>query len=236
MLALARHFAALPLACRPRTLQFVFTTGHLYQHLVAGSSDRGGSAEVEAKLLDQGYGDGNVAMVFALEHLGAKEYAAVARTDGGPGRRLQPTGRSEVNTFFTGNSPVLVSTIMHAVVARDLGRTYVLQGADAPGPHLPAHETFGGEGTAYHQHLIPTIALVTGPWTLYNPAFGMEALDFDLMRTQTMIFSDMIQSVAGVPTSALGGGYVAERTARDTLCSSGLALMGFVRCRNDPYG
>ena len=236
MLALARHFAALPVECRPRTVQFVFTTGHLYQHLVAGSADRGGSAEIEAKLLDQGYKDGNVAMVFALEHLGAKEYAAVPRTDGGPGRQLQPTGRSEVNTFFTGNSPALVSTITHAVVARNLGRTYILQGSDAPGPHLPVHESFGGEGTAYHQHLIPTIAFVTGPWTLYNPAFGMEALDFDLMRTQTLIFADMIQSVAGLPTTALGGGYVAERTARDTLCSSGLALMGFVRCAGDPYG
>src|SRR5207247_2650309 len=169
MLALARHFAALPVECRPRTVQFVFTTGHLYQHLVAGSADRGGSAEIEAKLLDDDYAGGKVALVFALEHMGALEYAAVARKDGGPGRELDPTGKTEVNTFFTGDSPVLVSTITHAVVARNLGRTYILQGADAPGPHLPVHETFGGEGTAYHQHLIPTIAFVTGPWPLYNP-------------------------------------------------------------------
>src|SRR5439155_25643601 len=117
-----------------------------------------------------------------------------------------------------------------------LGATNILQGSDAPVPHVLLHESSGAKGTAYHQHPIPRIALLTGPWTLYSPAFGMDALDFDLMRTQTLIFADMIQSVAGLATTALGGGYVAERTARDTLCSSGLALMGFVRCAGDPYG
>ena len=48
---------------------------------------------------------------------------------------------------------------------------------DAPAPKIPVHNSFGGEGTEYQQHLLPTISLVTGPWTLYNPAFGMEAID-----------------------------------------------------------
>src|SRR3954469_7162048 len=66
ILALARHFAALPRACRPRTLQFVFTTGPLYQHLM-GTADRGGGAELEAQKLDADYDKGSIAMVFALE-------------------------------------------------------------------------------------------------------------------------------------------------------------------------
>ena len=43
ILAMADYFSKLGKGCLPRTLQFVFTTGHLYQHLVA--PDRDGSAE-----------------------------------------------------------------------------------------------------------------------------------------------------------------------------------------------
>jgi hypothetical protein len=236
MLALARRFAALPMACRPRTLQFVFTTGHLYQHL-EGTAERGGSSEIEAKELDKAYDQGSVAMVFAIEHLGAREYAAVPRSDGGPGRMLRPTGRTEVNTMFAGESPVLIDAIRQAVMDRGIARTYVLRGSDVPGARIPVQQSFGGEGTAYQQHLIPSIALVAGPWTLYNPAFGMEAIDGGLMRKQTLAFSDMIGSLATVPSAALGGGYLAQRGARTILCSnSALSTLGFTRCAGDPYG
>ncbi|MGH2727632.1 MAG: hypothetical protein ACRDKS_11745, partial [Actinomycetota bacterium] len=190
ILALARYFAALPVACRPRTLQFVFTTGHLYQHLL-GTEDRGGGAELEAQQLDKDYDDGTLAMVFAMEHLGAREYAAVPRA-GAPGRELVQTGRNEVNTIFVGETPVLIAAVDTAVLKRDLRRTFVMRGADAPAAFIPPHQSYGGEGGAYQQHLIPTIALVTGPWSLYNPAFGMEAIDGALMRTQTLLFADLI--------------------------------------------
>jgi hypothetical protein len=235
ILALARHFAALPRECRPRTLQFVFTTGHLYQHLM-GTADRGGGAELEAQQLDKDYDKGSIAMVFALEHLGAKEYAAVPRTDGGPGRKLVPTGRSELNTLFAGESPVLVRALDEQVVKHDLRRTFVLRGSDAPAPKIPPHNSFGGEGTEYQQHLIPTIALVTGPWTLYNPAFGMEAIDGELMRRQTLIFADLLHGLASQPAAALGGGYLGERAARSLVCGSAFATLGLARCEGDPYG
>jgi hypothetical protein len=235
ILALARHFAALPRECRPRTLQFVFTTGHLYQHLM-GTTDRGGGAEQEAKQLDAEYDKGSIAMVYALEHLGAKEYAAVPRTDGAPGRVLKPTGRSELNTLFAGESPVLVHALEEQVVKHDLRRTFVLRGSDAPAAKIPPHNSFGGEGTEYQQHLIPTIALVTGPWTLYNPAFGMEAIDGELMRRQTLIFADLIHELGSQPAAALGGGYLGERAARSLVCSSAFATLGLARCAGDPYG
>jgi len=235
MLALARHFAAQPKRCRPRTLQFVFTTAHIYQRLLGGQ-DRGGSSELEAKQVDKDFGRGSVAMVFALEHLGALEYAAVPRPDGGPGRVLQPTHQSEMNTLFVGESPALVAIAQHAVVARNMARTYILRGADAPAARIPVHNSFGGEGTAYQQHLVPSVALVTGPWTLYNPSFGMNVIDFGLMRTQTLVFADMIHAVGNVPQSVLGGGYLAERAARTAICASALKTLGFVRCAGDAYG
>jgi hypothetical protein len=235
ILALARHFAAIPRRCRPRTLQFVFTTAHLYQRLTGGA-DRGGSSEQVAKQLDADYDNGSLAMVFALEHLGAREYAAVARPAGLPGRELKPTGRNELNTIFVGESPLLVKNVIQAVVHHDLRRSFVMRGSDAPGATIPPHNSFGGEGTAYQQHLIPTVALVTGPWTLYNPSFGMEAVDIDLMRRQTVLFTDLIHRVFATPTVLLGGGYVAERAARAQVCTSSFATLGLTRCPGSPYG
>jgi hypothetical protein len=235
ILALARHFAALPQKCRPRTLQFVFTTAHLYQRL-AGGADRGGGAEQVARQLDEDYGDGTVALAFALEHLGAREYEAVPRP-ALPGRYLRPTGRNELNTLFVGESPLLVQQVIRAVVQRDIARTFVMRGADAPGATIPPHNSYGGEGGAYQQHLIPTIALVTGPWTLYNPSFGMEAIDGDLMHKQTLLFADLIHGLADQPRELLGGGYLGYRAARDVMCGSGLATLGLTRCPGvSPYG
>jgi hypothetical protein len=235
ILQLARYFAQQPLECRPRTLQFVFTTGHMYQRLTGGA-DRGGSAELYAKQLDKDYDSGTVALIFTIEHLGAREYAAVPRTDGGPGRVLRQTGRSEPSTMFAGESPALIDAIAHSVISRDVRRTYLMRGSDAPAPKVPLHNSFGGEGTEYQQHLLPTISLVTGPWTLYNPAFGMEAIDGALMRTQSLVFADLIQGLAGTPSVALAGAYTGYRAARGGLCASGLATMGFTRCQGDPYG
>jgi hypothetical protein len=235
ILQLARYFAKQPLECRPRTLQFVFTTGHMYQRLVGGA-DRGGSAEQYAKQLDKDYEQGSVALIFTIEHLGAREYAAVPRTDGGPGRVLRQTGRSEASTMFVGESPVLIDAIERDIVNRDVRRSYLLRGSDAPAPKIPFHNSFGGEGTAYQQHLLPTISLVTGPWTLYNPAFGMEAIDGGLMRKQSLVFADLIEGLAGTPAPALAGAYPGYRTLRAGLCASGLATMGFTRCDGDPYG
>ena len=235
ILQLARYFAAQPLECRPRTLQFVFTTGHMYQRLLGGQ-DRGGSAEQYAKQLDKDYDSGSVALVFTIEHLGAREYAAVPRTDGGPGRVLRQSGRSEPSTMFAGESPALIDAIARTVISRDVRRTYLLRGSDVPAARIPVHNSFGGEGTEYQQHLLPTVSLVTGPWTLYNPAFGMEAIDGALMRKQSLVFADLIGSLAGTPAPALAGAYTGYRAARSGICASGLATMGFTRCEGDPYG
>ena len=236
ILALARYFAAQPAACRPRTLQFVFTTGHLYQRLMQATQDRGGSSEQFAKELDTDYDKGTVSLVFTIEHLGAREYTAVPRTDGGPGRVLEPTGRSEPSTWFAGETPVLQNAIERALITRDVRRSYLMRGSDVPAAKIPVHNSFGGEGTAYQQHLIPAISLVTGPWTLYNPAFHMEAIDGDLMRRQSLVFADLIQGLAGTPSAAIAGAYTGYRTLRQQICASAFSTMGLTRCDGDPYG
>jgi hypothetical protein len=231
MLALAKHFAALPIECRPRTLEFAFTTAHLFQRL--DPAERDGGAEQYAEELDAAYEQGTLALVVALEHMGAREYAAVPRTDG-PGRALEQTGMSEPTGIFIGESPVLVEQVAQAVIAHDLRRTLGLRGADLPGLHLPPHHSFGGEGGPYHKHLLPTVALVTGPWSLYNPAFGMEAVDGGLLRNQTLTFADLLHSVASIPRDALAGGYLGMREARELLCAASPDGFGLVNCGDLP--
>ena len=92
-----RVLRALP-GCRPRTLEFVFTTAHL--HL----SHAG--AEQYAEMLDHDYDDGTVALVVAMEHLGAREFAAVPRADGGAGAGWAHRP-SEMFATFAIESPVL---------------------------------------------------------------------------------------------------------------------------------
>jgi hypothetical protein len=227
MLPLARHFAGLPRECRPRTLQFVFSTAHLYQQLVPGK--REGGAEDYATRLDHEYDEGSVALVIAMEHMGAREYAAVDRKRG-PGRKLVATGLTEPTGIFVGESPVLVEEVSRKLVEHDLRRSIVLRGADLPGARIPPHHSFGGEGTPYHKHLIPTVGLVTGPWSLYNPAFGMEAIDDGLLRRQTIVFADLVHAVGPVPREALAGGYLAERQARSGLCALERDGFGFAEC------
>src|SRR5204863_6174061 len=144
----------------------------------------------------------------------AREHAAVPRPDAGPGRIVAPTGRSELSTWFVGETPLLQNAIERALLTRDVRRSYLLRGSDVPAAKIPVHNSFGGEGTEYQQHLLPAISLVTGPWTLYNPAFGMEAIDGDLMRKQSLVFADLIQGLAATPSQVIAGAYTGYRDAR----------------------
>ena len=38
---------------------------------------------------------------------------------------------------------------------------------------MPQIVSFGGIGTPYHAHLVPTMSIITGPWSLWAPAFGL---------------------------------------------------------------
>jgi len=113
-------------------------------------------------------------------------------------------------------SPPLVAASTAAIVDHDLRRTVVLRGADAPDARVPLHCSMGGEGVAYHRRLIPTIALIAGPWSLFTPAFGVDELvDAELMREQTLAIGDVILAASRFPREAIAGGATGYRAARD---------------------
>ncbi|MET9230242.1 hypothetical protein [Lentzea sp. NPDC003310] len=199
LLALAEHFARLPLRCRPRTIEFVFATGHL--HRPAEGS------EFRARALDAEYDTGSVAFAFVLEHLGTREYLPL---DGA----LRPTGLAELSGWFAG-SPALTQAAFTALAGRAVDRTFVLPGTDPPVPgRVPPQCSFGGIGTHFHSHLVPTMAMISGPWTLWAPSFGAAAVDHERMRRQVLAAGDAITALAPVPREQIAGPYLEMRQAR----------------------
>jgi hypothetical protein len=169
---------------------------------------------VIAEQLDREYDDGTVSAVVVLEHLGALSYSAVPRRDGGPGQVLEQNGLREIQFVAVTPSPPLVRAVEDVVRKYDMQRTILLQGADAPGPHVPSHCSFGGEGTPYNQRLLPTVAAIAAPQTLYNPRFGMEGIDFQVMRDETLGYTELLHRMSTMSQADVAGAVVLDRERR----------------------
>jgi hypothetical protein len=213
MVAMLRYYASLPLECRPRTLQFAFSTAHFYQRVADPNQRHGGAGQLAAQL-DRDYDSGTVSAVVVIEHLGAKDYQTVPRKDGGAGSELAQTGLRAVQFIAITPSPSLVSALDSVVRSYDLQRTLLLQGADAPGSTAPSHCSFGGEGTPYNVHLLPTIGIISAPQTLYDPAFELEAIDFDEMHSQVLAFTELINRMQAMSQTDIAGSVPADRARR----------------------
>ena len=212
MVAMARYLAALPEACRPRTIQFSFSTAHFYQRVV-DPAVRDGGAEQLARQLDLDYDQGTVSLVLVLEHLGAIDYEQVPSPDGF-GNRLEPNGLRSVQFIAITPSPALIANVQAVVEAYDMQRTILLRGSDVPGDTVPEHCSFGGEGTPYNRHLLPTIGVIAAPQSLYNPAFGLEGIDFDVMHDELLGFTELVNRLGTLEQSAIAGEVPASRALR----------------------
>ncbi len=215
MLAQARYFASLPLGCRPKTIQFAFVTGHLYQHLTGPTVREGGAGQLAA-ILDREYDEGKVAAVVVLEHLGARRYDAVVRSGGLPGKQLVAHRTlNELLLLPVTDSNPLRSLVRSTIYDRDVRRTAMVKGLSAADlSTVPHHCSFGGEGTPYVQHLLPTVSPIAAPKTLFSPQFGVEALDVPLMRKATLAFTDVILGLGPMSQSDIAGDFTFMREQR----------------------
>jgi hypothetical protein len=205
MIAMARYLSDLGRQCRPRTIQFAFTTGHLH-----GSS---GSEDVAARLNSQ-FDTGKVAGALSLEHMGAYEYATVPRSDG-PGNHIVRTGDHELTLVSVTQSSALRTAVIAAVSRARLDRTVVLTGTDAPDPNrTPPNCAFGGEGTAYDRELVPAIGEISGPRELFTPGYGIETIDFPFMRRQTVAFTNLLLRLNRMSIPAIAGDLIEMRRQR----------------------
>lgn len=212
MVAMARYLASLPAACRPRTIEFAFSTAHFYQR-VADPRIRNGGAEQLAEQLDRDYDKGTVSAVVALEHLGAIDYESVPRSRG-PGSVLEPNGLRAIQFIAITPSPSLVSTVLGVVSHYDMQRSILLQGADAPGTTVPSHCSFGGEGTPFNHHLLPTIGVISAPQSLYDPSFGLAGIDFGVMHSELLGYTELVNRLGTMNQAAVAGSVTVERLQR----------------------
>jgi hypothetical protein len=213
MVAMALYLAHLPAACRPRDVQFVFPTAHFYQRL-ADADHRYGGAGVIASQLDAEYEQGTVSSALVLEHLGARDYEQLPRADRGPGNELVANGLRAIQFIGITPSPSLVGAVTEAVRDYDMQRTILLQGADAPGSTVPSHCNFGGEGTPYNVHLLPTIGVISAPQSLYDPAFGLEGIDFNVMHEELLGYTELLNRLGMMSQAEVAGEIPLERAER----------------------
>ncbi len=201
LIAFARYYARLPMRCRPRTLQIAFASSH--DAIVSDGMGRYSAP------LDAEYDRGDIAFAFAVEHLGTREILAGA--DG----RLRFTGKGEPFLFAAGDSDVLRRTATAATKRRKLNRTAVLPGIGVPtAGQVPPVCSMGGLGNFFHRRLIPSLAMISGPWSLYAPAFRESAIDFGRMRSQLLAAGDAVLALDGLPRDRLAGDYLRMRELR----------------------
>jgi hypothetical protein len=193
MLAFARYYAELPKRCRPRTLVLAFASAH--DALVEDGTDK------YAETLDKR----KIAFGFAIEHLGTREILPIGE---GADRHLEFTGQGEPFLFAAGDSDVLRQTAAAVTQGRHLDRTAVLRGIGVPVEgRVPPICSMGGLGIAFHKRLIPTLAMISGPWSLYDPVFGRKAIDFGRMRSQVLAVGDSVLALDGLPREQIYGDY-----------------------------
>jgi hypothetical protein len=163
-----------------------------------------------------------VAFAFALEHMGTREILPVPDADGS-GQHLAFTGQGEAYLFGAGDSDALHQAAVNATKARNLDHTAVLRGLGVPmAGQAPPICSMGGIGTAFQSHLIPTLAMISGPWSLWAPSFGPRAVDFSRMRSQLLAAGDAVLALQGLPSAQIAGDYPnyrAQRAAGAPTCS-----------------
>ncbi len=195
MLAFARYYADLPLRCRPRTLELVFSSSH--------DSYRNDGLSPEHYAVNSS----KIAFAFTIEHLGARE---ILPTGEGSDRQLEFTGKGDPFLFAAGDSEALHQAAATATQSRNLDRTAVLKGLGVPvSGQVPPICSMGGLGTYFQSNLIPTLAMISGPWSLYDPVFGRKAIDFNRMRSEVLAAGDAILALDGLPREQVYGDYTA---------------------------
>ena len=201
LIAFARYYARLPMRCRPRTLQIAFASSH--DAIVSDGMERYSAP------LDAEYDQGSIAFAFAVEHLGTREILPGA--DG----RLRFSGKGEPFLFAAGDSDVLRRTATAVTRRRKLDRTAVLPGIGVPtAGQVPPVCSMGGLGNFFHRRLIPSLAMISGPWSLYAPAFRESAIDFRRMRSQLLAVGDAVLALDGLPRDRIAGDYLKMREQR----------------------
>jgi len=215
----------------PPAREFVFTTAHLYQHLVP----HGGATVARsssAQEFDREYAAGKGAAVVVIEHLGARHYEAMARSGGGPGRELVLTTASSRTRLRTRRRPTRRS--LQSVVGRDLRATIALAAPIFRERTCRFTRASVARGNPYLLHLLPTVAFIAAPWTLSRPATRSRTSSTRISSTARLSSSPIFSMRSARSSRSSRGSGNVERATREVLCASGQDVSSYVRCAGSP--
>lgn len=180
-LEVARHYASIPLAMRPRTLVFSLITGHMGPHMPQANGFIKSFPDIMAK----------ATAAVTLEHLGASEWL-----DDITG--YHATGRPEIAALFHSTTPIGLAAIK-SMRATKLQRLLLCR---------PIAIIFFGVGAPFHLAGIPCLAYITGPHYLLaiEPDDGMARFDAVRMEEEMNLALDMLHRIETIPALLLKAG------------------------------
>jgi hypothetical protein len=181
VLALARYFARLDRACRPRTMVFVLVPGHFYGG-IGGDTER--FIKKHPEIVIRAIGS------LSIEHLGQSEWL----DDRGG---LHPTGRYELAILFGSATPIQ-RLMRNAVFAEDLRRTIVSR---------PILGNYFGVGAALNKAGVPNASYITGPNMLCSFADNQHLSKFrvERMAAELRMFARLATAISATPARILRG-------------------------------
>jgi hypothetical protein len=191
---MARYFAKVPKADRPKTMVFMASTGHFgHRFLGSGRDWIAQHPQILAKTVG----------VMTLEHLGCQEWLDV----GEPGAlRFTATGKPLQSQFFItapsfqGRTPgppdVALQHIVEGALAGCRDRAAILSGG-----------AFFGEGGGFHALGIPTIGFLPSPQFLcaMAPDGEISKLDPAIFHDQLVLSARCFVAMQATPAAALKG-------------------------------
>ncbi|WP_446090326.1 M28 family peptidase [Acinetobacter sp. 1124_18A] len=186
---IAQYLTRLPKKSLDRSIMIMLSTGHFY----AGSGIR--------TFLDQHKNDGvvdRINAVITIEHLGINEW--IPNENG----ILETTGKKEIGALFTSNQSALVELAKQWPVNAKAGVTFVMPPLKPNGTYAE-DAVWPGEGHYFWgAGGIPTINYLTGPAYLLNYGVNtVDFVDFELLKRETVAFTQMAIDLTHVPRSEL---------------------------------
>jgi len=173
LLALVRHFAAIPQAERPRTLMLYLDC----RHFMPGQEEAFAGQDYFAR---HPAAREKVVAVVGMEHLGQVEYRE-------EGERLVPTGRTDPSMIWTSDDPRLLGAAVAAVKAHRLPSA-VIRNVARPGVHGRSQGRWYGMASPARTGGLPAVAIMGTMGGYWGTSGGVERLDPELFRRQVAVF------------------------------------------------
>lgn len=186
VIALAKHYGAMPARTRQRTLMFATFDSHF-----SGYQAHDAFAYRHVQHRDPARDPYEPVALVEIEHIARQ---GKQDADG----KLVVTGQPEARGVFENLQPALKLALDQAIVKRDLRRTVVLDGEKLQYTGIPTDGNWALLGG------LPTASFISGPNYLYDQADTLDKLQKNDLQKVALTFADLIDAMDTTPRAQLG--------------------------------